>query len=308
MSSDDTTWSGISDILFPSDIWDPIRGLIGTQLSFVFGFLIMSAVAWLVLLYLEKTKNSCGAWNPASIGWFIVCIVVIFLLIAWWIGSLSLGGTEILNTTPNTCAGDYGSLEAGMCYKKCKDGYHGAATMCVADTFNIGVGTVVGLEPCRDGYRNEGLLCSSVRGDGCAWKLFGACMPGIVGDVYGRLDHGGVCPGPQDFQGNYDDEYKKWKRANDKPDPVVDPATGQVESLDAANKAGHKTCADISEVGTDKHTDKIDGMCYKPCPPGQQHVPGMPYLCYRGGDLTYDRGIGHAPSLFRFFGKYTWPW
>jgi len=30
----------------------------------------------------------------------------------------------------------------------------------------------------------------------------------------------------------------------------------------------------------------------------------MPYLCYAGGDLVYDRGAGTAPPLLSFFRKY----
>jgi hypothetical protein len=134
-------------------------------------------------------------------------------------------------------------------------------------------------------------------------------MPGLVGNVYGRLDDGGVCPGPQDFGGDFDSEYKKWKTANDKGEPTVDPSTGKMETLAQANKVGHKTCDDISEVGTGKHTEMVDRMCYKKCPAEYpEHVPGMPYLCFKGGELSYDRGGGQAPPLYRFFGKYTFPW
>ena len=54
------------------------------------------------------------------------------------------------------------------------------------------------------------------------------------------------------------------------------------------------------------HTDKIDGLCYAKCPPGQGHLPGAPYLCAKdpGGALTYDRGAGKPPNLIRFFGRY----
>ena len=308
MSTDDTTWSGIADVLFPSDVWGPISSIIGAEMGLVSGFLMVFGVVWIVLFYIEKTKDIPGAWNPWVIFWLVVCNGIIILVLAWWMGPLSFGGVEIMTSSPNTCVGERGSLEGGLCYKNCREGYHGFGVRCYVNTVNNGEGTVIGLEPCRDGYRTEGLLCSSVRGDGCAWKLFGACMPGIVGDVYGRLDHGGVCPGPQDFGGDFDGEYKRWKAANDKPNPTIDPATGKMESLAAANKAGHKTCDDISQVGTGKHTDKIDGMCYRPCPDGLQHVPGMPYLCFNGGELSYDRGGGTPPPLYRFFGKYTFPW
>jgi hypothetical protein len=46
-------------------------------------------------------------------------------------------------------------------------------------------------------------------------------------------------------------------------------------------------------------------LCYKKCPPDKpHHIPGLPYLCYKGGPLLYDRGVGSAPALFRLLGKY----
>jgi hypothetical protein len=47
-------------------------------------------------------------------------------------------------------------------------------------------------------------------------------------------------------------------------------------------------------------------MCYGRCPKNlPNHMPGMPYLCYIGGDLSYGRGVGKIPSLARVVGKYT---
>lgn len=49
-----------------------------------------------------------------------------------------------------------------------------------------------------------------------------------------------------------------------------------------------------------------DGLCYKPCPKEYpERIPGMPYLCYKGGPLSYGRGVGRVPALFRFFRTYT---
>jgi len=60
--------------------------------------------------------------------------------------------------------------------------------------------------------------------------------------------------------------------------------------------------------GGDEYVDKVDGLCYKKCPEKlPNHIPGMPYLCYAGGDLSYGRGVGKIPALIRFFGKYTFP-
>jgi hypothetical protein len=42
--------------------------------------------------------------------------------------------------------------------------------------------------------------------------------------------------------------------------------------------------------------DLIDGLCYKKCPAGKEHVPGMPYLCRTVGDVSYTRTAGTLPS------------
>lgn len=37
----------------------------------------------------------------------------------------------------------------------------------------------------------------------------------------------------------------------------------------------------------------IDGLCYKKCPDGWEHVPGMPYNCrMTGAPSPYGRGVG----------------
>jgi len=42
-------------------------------------------------------------------------------------------------------------------------------------------------------------------------------------------------------------------------------------------------------------------LCYKRCPEGMRHVPGMPYLCFKGTrGLSYGRGVGDVPPLFAF--------
>jgi hypothetical protein len=41
------------------------------------------------------------------------------------------------------------------------------------------------------------------------------------------------------------------------------------------------------------HPDKIDGLCYRKCPEGWEHVPGMPYNCRLiGAPGPYGRGVG----------------
>jgi hypothetical protein len=48
------------------------------------------------------------------------------------------------------------------------------------------------------------------------------------------------------------------------------------------------------------HPDYVAGLCYKQCPKDLPvHLPGMPYLCYKGGELSYGRGVGKVPSILR---------
>lgn len=168
---------------------------------------------------------------------------------------LSLGGKEIGSLTPFTCPEDKPDLDGALCYQKCREGYRGSGPVCWAETESIGVGTPVGLEPCPDGWNNDGLTCREPIGchsiNDCVWRGRCGCWGG---GIKGRLDHGGVCPGPG---------------------------------------------------GGNDHTDKVDGLCYKKCPAKKpHHLPGMPYLCYIGGALSYPRGVGKVPALFRALGKY----
>jgi hypothetical protein len=294
--------------LFPKEIWDPLLQWLWPGFSFVWIMAWILGITYAILFYAEKTYPIPGAWNPWVIFWIVVTLFVLFLVIAWYISPIKIFGVEIMSTTPNTCTGQKTSLEAGLCYNNCDPGYHGSMTSCYADSVNNGAGTVVGLEPCRDGYRTEGLVCSNIHWNGCKYNTVIGCIGGLEGDMYGRLDHGGVCPGPQDFGGDFDTEYKNWQRAADKGEPTIDPATGQTETDVQAAAANHRTAADIAYIGTDKHSEKIDGMCYKKCPAEYPtHIPGMPYLCYKGGALFYDRGVGDPPRLFRLFGKYAFP-
>ena len=202
--------------------------------------------------------------------WFLLgVIVVLFAYLYRPHEHFSLFGHEIINIHPivgdDTCKPNE-SREDGMCYAKCKPNFHGAATMCVADSHNRGIGTVVGLEDCPAGWFTEGLTCREpITGGGCNTHCDGnwnsndggfchtRCEPLVGGRVKGRLDGGGKCPGPQ---------------GGDKP-------------------------------------DRTDGMCYSSCPKDKpKPMPGFPYLCYAGGPLTYDRGVGKIPYVFRVAGKY----
>jgi hypothetical protein len=174
-------------------------------------------------------------------------------------------GYEVFSTTPNTCPPTKSDLEAGLCYPECRAGFHGVGPICWADTVNVGVGKPVGLEPCPDGWKNDGLICREPIRNDCSWKgLFGECWGKLSGGrLRGRLNGGGICD---------------WPDKSKLPEHLRD----------------------------GKHPDRVAGLCYKRCPENlPNRVPGMPYLCYKGGPLSYDRGAGSIPSILRIARKYT---
>jgi hypothetical protein len=199
----------------------------------------------------------------------LLAIVILLFFFYFPREHFGFGGQEILNIGPflneDTCKPSE-ELQAGLCYTKCRAGYHGVGPVCWADSENVGIGTVIGLEDCPSGWFTEGLICREpITGGGCtthcdgnwSWSDGGFCHtrcdPIVGGRLKGRLDNGGVCPGPQ---------------------------------------------------GGDYY-DRVDGMCYRRCPAKlPRHIPGMPYLCYIGGDLSYTRGVGKIPALLRIAGKY----
>jgi len=174
-----------------------------------------------------------------------------------------MGGHEIANISimgEDTCDPTKEN-DAGLCYTRCRDGYRGVGPVCWAKSENIGIGTPIGLEPCPNGWYTEGLICRNpivcdpidTHGSPWPWKWTGGGCHG--GELKGRLDGGGICPGPG---------------------------------------------------GGNDHVDRIAGLCYRKCPKElPNHIPGMPYLCYKGGELAYGRGVGTIPRLLRLFGKYT---
>lgn len=164
-------------------------------------------------------------------------------------------GQEVYSATPHSCGPEIPDLNAGLCYQNCRSGYHGVGPVCWADSVNVGVGTPVGLEPCPDGWANDGLICREPIGCHSVGDCFTKGRCGCWGGrLKGRLDGGGVCPGPG---------------------------------------------------GGNDHKEKKDGLCYVPCPKDLPvRMPGMPYLCYKGGDLSYGRGAGKVPPFVRIAGKY----
>jgi hypothetical protein len=55
-------------------------------------------------------------------------------------------GTRLFSITPDTCPLNKSDLDAGLCYEPCDEGYHGVGPVCWADSENVGIGTIPGLE------------------------------------------------------------------------------------------------------------------------------------------------------------------
>lgn len=226
--------------------------------------------------------------------------------------SLSVGGKEIGSITPFTCPTDKPDLSDGLCYEKCRAGYRGVGPVCWIDTFNRGVGTPVGLEPCPSGWVNDGLTCrepitstmdpcpegsrdiagtcwgptSQICGDDCS-KGWDSCRRrGIFGMCLGGCREG--CSSVDGITRQLGDRNLK--------------VTGGAV-VGRLDKGG--VCPNTDPGGPAENTEKLDGLCYKKCPSDKPFpMPAFPYLCYAGGELSYGRGVGKVPSLFRALGKY----
>jgi len=196
-------------------------------------------------------------------------------------------GVEIFSTYPNTCPKDRPELDAGLCYPRCRAGFHGIGPVCWADSVNVGVGIPVGLNPCPDGWNNDGLICRQPITNDCSWKWLGICWGRLRGgNLRGRLNP--YCPKPMRVSGDgYDTSQNdcRWDPKN--PQSQLYPKTMGV-------------CVGPGALSND-HPEYVDGLCYKRCPINlPARIPGMPYLCYKGEGLSYGRGVGRVPNMVRF--------
>ena len=196
-------------------------------------------------------------------------------------------GYEIFSTWPNTCPPHKSDLDAGLCYEKCRPGYHGVGPVCWADTVSVGVGIPVGLNPCPEGWNNDGLICREPIYNDCSWKgLFGECWGRLRGGrLRGRLNP--YCPKPKRKAGDgYDTSENDCRKNPSDPKSPLYPKTMGV-------------CVGAGALRQD-HPDYVAGLCYKECPANlPERVLGMPYLCYKGGPLSYGRGVGEVPKVLR---------
>lgn len=208
-------------------------------------------------------------------------------------------GTEIFSTYPNTCPPNL-ELDGLLCYTKCKPGFHGVGPVCWADTKNIGTGIPVGLNPCPDGWNNDGLICREPIKNDCSWKWLGVCWGRFSGGrLQGRLNS--YCPSPFRKGGNgYDTSDGDCVWPND-VSVFPEKLRAYAERKRGASYPKTRGVCSGSGALSDEHIEYVDGLCYRPCmDPGlPNRVPGMPYLCFKGPDLSYGRGVGKVPSILR---------
>ena len=154
-------------------------------------------------------------------------------------------GYEPISTWPDTCP-EGTEYIAGLCYEKCRRGYHKIALTCWADSESVGVGKPLLLKNCKDsgypGWRDTGLLCNEPIWNDCSWK-------GLFDECWGRLRGGNV----------------------------------RTKKLSCDGYDG-------------KYPENVSGLCYARCPKHlPERIPGMPYLCYAGGPLSYTP-LGKIPN------------
>lgn len=196
-------------------------------------------------------------------------------------------GVEIVSFYPHTCPPDKPDLDAGLCYPRCKNGFTGVGPVCWADSTSIGVGIPVGLNPCPSGWSNDGLICREPIKNDCTWRWLGVCWGKLSGGrLRGRLNK--YCP-------------EKRRRAGDGYD--TEPEDCRQDPEEENSPLYNKTMGVCEGPGalSDDHPDYIAGLCYRKCPEDlPEHIPGMPYLCYKGDGLAYGRGVGRIPPMMRF--------
>lgn len=302
--------------LWMPDIVTPLYDIMKSIFSATRTIFIMVVVLCALLAYYAAVHDQIK--TGATFGFAVVSplvgalvggsIMLVFLvLFGASFGGLGVYGFPILSTYPNTCPNTHPTRDGLLCYKPCPSGRHRVGDVCWADTKENGIGTPVGLEPCPDGWNNWGLVCQEpIR---CGLKD-GWLLQCTGGNLKGRLDNGGNCPGPQDAGGlpNYDGWYDRWSKANAKK-----PRTAKKCSEPPGAHGDERTCEEEKLVKEGIHTvrigpAKVAGLCYRPCPEGMTHVPGMEYLCIKKEKdgkpmrLDYYDADSKVPSMIQLFG------
>ena len=316
------TQESAASFLWMPDIVTPLYDMMKSASSIARGLITILVTLFIGLSYYAAVHEQIK--TGATFGFAVVSPLVgmlvggsILLLFLVLFGSmfspLNFFSYPILTTYPNTCPTSHPVRDGLLCYKPCPSGRHRVGDVCWADTKENGLGTPVGLEKCPDGWNNWGLVCQEpIR---CGLKD-GWLLQCTGGNLKGRLDGGGVCPGPADAGGlpGFDDWYERWSKARAK-----DPRTKKECNEPPGAHGKERSCEEEAIVKKGEHTEWINaftngdrrfkpGMCYRPCPKGMTYVPGMPYLCVKQESdgkpmrLDYYDADSKVPSMIQLFG------
>ena len=136
-------------------------------------------------------------------------------------------------------------------------------------------------ERCEEGYHGVGPVCWADTVDIGVGKVM--LLENCRDSGYdGWNDWGLVCQQPIKWNGC------KWKSV-----------FGCIGGLEGGNvRAKRLSCKGYNG----RYPSQIASLCYKQCPSDKpNHVPGMPYLCFKGTrGLSYGRGVGDVPSIVKF--------
>jgi hypothetical protein len=304
----------IGGFLWMPSVVDPFKDIMTSVLK---AGKIVGAVAiaiFFVMTWIGMTQDAIKAGYQPKIAIGMPPFVILIGMALFWlllvlfgamISPLQVFGYSILTTYPNTCDATHPELHGALCYKPCPANRHRVGDVCWADTVENGLGTPVGLEKCPAGWATWPLTCLEPLGShlehGWLWVITG-------GRTVGRLDNGGVCPGPSDAGSlaAFDGWYDRWFAAS-KKEKRTKPTCHEADT--AHDK--ERTCQDEAIFKQGVHTERIDGMCYKPCPAGMVHVPLMPYLCVKAESdgkpmrLDYYDADSKIPSMVQLFGQFN---
>jgi hypothetical protein len=208
-------------------------------------------------------------------------------------------------TVPSTC-GANDENDGGICYPKCRPGFHGAGFLCWADIVGVGVGTPVLPEPCPAGWNTDSdLTCSKpivTSLDPCpegSWDVAGTCWS--KKNLY--IDHveGGDC-----YQTG-DPAKPLWEAGHQETHCNPLRTVTEIKQIDVITRnlaernmrtTGGDLLGRLNNGGIcPPDRERIDGLCYQRCPDGYEHVPGAPYNCRKIGEPeSYNRGSGSLPG------------
>jgi len=141
--------------------------------------------------------------------------------------------------------------QGAVCYPNCRTGYDRVLNRCWAKviTNGNGVGHVLDKRPCGPNQRDDGTVCWAKSGEVCADD----CSKGW--DNCRRRGAYGECLGGC-------------------------PLSCAPVYLGARTELAQRTyCAN--------NRQQFGALCYDPCPPGMERVPGMPNQCRTPGEVSY---------------------